>query len=157
MAVDIGDSAPDFTLKTRGGDEVSLSSYRGDKNVVLVFFPLAFSGVCTEQFTAIGGNAARYAEEGAAVIGVSVDSHYAQSAFADALGVTDSVTMAADFEPKGAVARAYGTYLDGPGFSGRATFVIDKQGAVQAALRTDAPTEVPDEAEYFAALAACPP
>lgn len=155
MPVSVGDTAPDFTLRGRGGEDVTLSSYAGRQNVVLVFYPLAFSGVCTDQFTAIGDNASRYAGDDAQVIGVSVDSHHAQSAFVDALGIGDSVLMVSDFEPKGAVARDYGTYMDGPGFSGRATFVIDKNGVIQGAFRTDVPTEMPDEAEYFSALSAC--
>lgn len=155
MAVGVGDTAPDFTLPGRGGEDISLASFAGSKNVVLVFFPLAFSPVCTDQLTAIGGNAARYAGEDAQVIGISVDSHFAQSAFADALGVGDSVSLAADFEPKGAVAKAYGVYLDGPGISGRATFVIDKAGVVQGAYLTDVPTDMPDEDDYFSALGSC--
>lgn len=155
MAVSVGDSAPDFTLRGRGGEDVRLSSFAGQRNVVLVFYPLAFSGVCTDQFTAIGENAGRYAGEDAQVIGISVDSHHAQTAFADALGIGDTVMMLSDFEPKGAVARKYGTYMEGPGISGRATFVIDRNGTVQGALLTDVPSEIPDEDAYFSALAAC--
>lgn len=156
MSVDVGDTAPDFTLKGRGGEELSLASFAGRQNVVLVFYPLAFSGVCADQFSAIGNNAERYADEDAQVIGISVDSHYAQSAFADALGLSDRVRMASDFAPKGEVARAYGTYMEGPEISGRATFVIDKEGIIRDAIRTDVPSEIPDEEAYFRALAACP-
>lgn len=154
MAVDVGQEAPDFTLPSRGGETITLSDYRGKKNVVLVFYPLAFSGVCTKQLTAIGENETRYAGSDAQVIAISVDSHFAQSAFADSLGLTDTV-MAADFEPKGAVARDYGVYLDERGISTRASFVIDKAGVVRHADVKPTPADVPDEEAYFAALATC--
>jgi len=154
MALEIGQEAPDFTLPGRGGDPVTLSSYRGDKNVVLVFFPLAFSGVCTKQLTDIGSHSSKYSDADAQVIGVSVDSHYSQSAFADSLGLKDAI-LVADFEPKGEVARKYGVYLDEKGISTRASFVIDKNGVVQHADVMPVPTEVPDEDAYFAALSTC--
>lgn len=155
MAVEIGQEAPDFTLPTRGGETVTLSDYRGTKNVVLVFYPLAFSGICTTQLTEIGRNEAKYAGADAQVIAISVDSHFAQSAFADSIGLKDTI-MAADFEPKGAVARQYGVYLDERGISNRASFVIDGSGFVRYVDVSPTPAEVPDEEGYFAALAACP-
>lgn len=154
MAVSVGQEAPDFTLPSRAGETITLSDYRSAKNVVLVFYPLAFSGVCTKQLTEIGGHEAQYAGADAQVIAVSVDSHFAQSAFADAIGLKDTV-MAADFEPKGAVARTYGVYLDERGVSTRASFVIDKSGVIRYADVKPTPAEVPDEEGYFAALATC--
>ncbi len=154
MAASVGQEAPDFTLPSRGGETITLSDYRGAKNVVLVFYPLAFSGACTKQLTEIGENEARYAGADAQVITVSVDSHFSQSAFADAIGLKDTV-MAADFEPKGAVARSYGVYLDERGISTRASFVIDKAGIVRHADVKPTPADVPDEEAYFSALAAC--
>lgn len=155
MALAIGDEAPDFTLPSRDGETVTLSDFRGKKNVVLVFFPLAFSGVCTKQLTAIGQNEAQYAGADAQVIGISVDSHFSQSAFADSIGLKDTI-LVADFEPKGAVAKEYGAYLDERGISTRASFVIDSKGIIQHADVKDAPVDVPDEDAYFAALASCP-
>ena len=154
MPIEVGQEAPDFTLKDAANEDVALSSFRGRKNVVLVFYPLAFSSVCTRQLTEIGGHEARYADEDAQVVGVSVDSRYVQGRFAQELGLRDTILLA-DFEPKGAVSRAYGVYLGGPGFSGRATFVIDKAGIVRGVALTDAPSEMPDEEGYFRALAAC--
>jgi peroxiredoxin (alkyl hydroperoxide reductase subunit C) len=153
MAVSIGQKAPDFTLKNAANEDVSLSDFAGQKNVVLVFFPNAFSPVCTDQLTALDANAARYRADEAQVIGVSVDGRWSQAAFAESLGLTDTILLS-DFEPKGATARAYGTYLD-LGFSGRATFVIDKQGIVRGVELTDNPGQMPDEERYFDALAAC--
>lgn len=155
MAIEIGQEAPDFTLKNPDGQEVTLSGFRGRRNVVLVFYPLAFSGVCTAQLTDIGAHEDRYAAEDAQVIGVSVDSHHAQRAFAESLGLTDTILLA-DFHPKGAVSRAYDAYLDNFGFAARATFVIDKAGIVRGVTLTDNPGQTPDEEEYFQALAACP-
>ena len=154
MAVEVGQEAPDFTLKNADNEDVTLSSFRGRRNVVLIFYPGAFSSVCTRQFTEVQDSSARYDEGGAQVIGVSVDSRHVQGAFARELGLTDTILLA-DFEPKGATSRAYGVYLDAFGYSGRATFVIDKQGIVRGRTLTDDPGQVPDEEEYFAALATC--
>jgi mycoredoxin-dependent peroxiredoxin len=154
MAIEVGQEAPDFTLKNTDGEDVTLSSFRGQKNVVLAFYPLAFSPVCTDQLTQMGGNGGKYADNDAQVLAVSVDSRYAQAAFAQSIGA-DSVAFLADFEPKGATSQAYGVYLDAPGISGRATFVIDKAGIVQGASLTAVPTDMPDEDAYFATLATC--
>ena len=153
MAVEVGQEAPDFMLKNHTGDEVTLSSFRGAKNVVLVSYPLAFSGVCTTQFSEVGPREGRYADERAQVLGVSVDSFHVQAAFARSLGL-DATMMLADFEPKGAVARSYGVYRDERGHSARATFVIDTQGIIQHA-EIPVPLELPDEGAVMAALATC--
>ena len=154
MPIEVGQEAPDFTLKDAGNEDVALSSFRGRKNVVLVFYPLAFSSNCTRQLTDIGEHEARYADDEAQVIGVSVDSRYVQGRFARDLGLRDTILLA-DFEPKGAVSRRYGVYLDERGYSGRATFVVDRAGVVRSASLTDTPSEIPDEEEYFRALAVC--
>ena len=154
MAIELGQEAPDFTLKNGDNEEVTLSSFRGDRNVVLVFYPGAFSSVCTRQLTEVGAHEGRYAEGDVQVIGISVDSRYVQRRFAEDLGLVDTILLA-DFEPKGAVSRAYGVYLDGPGTSGRATFVIDRAGVVRGVSLTDNPGQMPDEEEYFRALSAC--
>jgi mycoredoxin-dependent peroxiredoxin len=151
--VEVGQEAPDFTLRDAENQEVTLSSFRGRRNVVLVFYPLAFSPTCTRQLSAIGGREAEYAGSDAQVIGVSVDSRWAQRAFAESLGLSDTILLA-DFEPKGAVARAYGVYQDDRGFSARATFVIDSAGIVRSAV-TVGGSDIPDEDEYFATLATC--
>ena len=153
MAIEVGQEAPDFTLPNGNGDKVSLSDFRG-QNVVLAFFPLAFSGVCTAQFTAIGQAEGQYSESNAQVIGVSVDSHYALAAWSEQVGLSNTVLLA-DFEPKGDVARTYGTYLD-MGFSNRATFIIDKDGVVRDIQIMGIPTDSPDVDQYFQTLATCP-
>ena len=156
MAIIVGQEAPDFTLKSADNEKVALSSFRGRKNVVLAFYPLAFSGVCTEQFTRFGEQEARYAADEAQVIGVSVDSRHVQRAFARSLGLSETL-MLADFEPKGAIGRRYGIYRDDLGFSVRATFVIDKGGIVRSAEVVTTPRGIPSEEAYFHALAACAP
>lgn len=155
MAIEVGQEAPDFTLQDPAGEDVTLSSFRGRRNVVLVFYPGAFSDVCTAQLTRVRDSAQRYADGDAQVIGISVDSRYVQGRFAEDLGLTDAILLA-DFEPKGMISRAYGVYRDENGFSGRASFVIDKEGIVRGVSLTEHPGQMPDEEEYFAALAACP-
>ena len=153
MAVDVGRPAPDFTLKAPDGEDVTLSSFRG-RNVVLVFYPAAFSDVCTTQLTDISANEERYAGSDAQVIGISVDSRHSQERFAEELGLRETILLA-DFHPKGAVARTYGVWIDDYGIAGRATFVIDTEGVVRGAELTDTPLEIPDQEEYFRTLAAC--
>ena len=130
MAIEVGQEAPDFTLKNAANEDVSLASFRGDKNVVLVFYPGAFSSVCTKQLTQVGEHERRYAQDDAQVIGISVDSRYVQGRFAEDLGLHDTMLLA-DFEPKGAVSRAYGVYDSDLGTSGRALFVIDGEGVIR--------------------------
>jgi mycoredoxin-dependent peroxiredoxin len=152
MAIEVGSEAPDFTLKDENGTDVSLSSLRG-RNVVLMFYPLAFSPVCTNELRDITAAAQRYDAAGAEVLAVSVDSHYTLAAFKRDEGL--SAHLLADFHPKGAVAQEYGTYIDAAGIAGRTTFVIDKQGRV--VHRVESPvSEVRDQQEYLEALAACP-
>lgn len=153
MALDVGHEAPDFTLTNQAGEPVTLSSFRGEKNVVVMFYPLAFSGVCTRQFTDISAHEGSYAGNNAQVIGISVDSHHAQAAFAKALGL-DGTLMLADFEPKGAVARSYGVYNDERGHSGRGTFVVDTNGILQH-VDIAIPLAIPDEDAVMAALDVC--
>lgn len=155
MAIEVGQEAPDFTLRDPDGESVTLSSFRGVRNVVLVFYPAAFSEVCTRQLTDIGAHGDRYADVGAQVIGISVDSRYSQGRFARDLGLTDAILLS-DFLPRGEVARRYGCFAESYGTSGRATFVIDRDGVVRSAHVTETPLDVPDEEQFFRALAACP-
>ena len=152
MAVEVGSEAPDFTLKDEDGKDVTLSDLRG-RNVVLMFYPLAFSGVCTKELHDISSAADRYQAANAEVLAVSVDSHYTLAAFKRDEDL--SAHMLADFHPKGAVAQQYDTYMDGVGFAGRATYVIDKDGKVVHKVTSDVP-QPRDQEEYLTALAACP-
>jgi len=152
MPVEVGQEAPDFTLRDENGQEVTLSSLRG-KNVVLVFYPFAFSSLCTKELHDITDRDARFGENSAEVYGISVDSPFALKAFKDQEQL--SAHLLSDFEPKGAVAQQYGAYLDGLGFATRATFVIDKDGKV-AHKQVTSPAEARDQDEVLDALLACP-
>ncbi|HEX6492192.1 MAG TPA: peroxiredoxin [Candidatus Dormibacteraeota bacterium] len=152
MAVEVGSVAPDFTLKDENGKDVSLSSLRG-RNVVLMFYPLAFSPVCTKELRDIAATADKYEASNAEVLAVSVDSQYTLAAFKKHEEL--SAHLLADFHPKGAVAQQYGTYIDGIGIAGRATYVIDKDGKVVHKVTSEV-LQPRDQQEYLTALAACP-
>jgi peroxiredoxin len=124
--VDIGDFAPDFTLTNQHGEDVTLSSFRGTP-VVLVFFPFAFSGICTGEFSEIRDHPDEL--EGAEVLAVSCDHFFANRAFADAQKLEFSVLS--DFWPHGEVSRAYGIFNEDVGVAERGTYVMDSQGIVR--------------------------
>jgi mycoredoxin-dependent peroxiredoxin len=150
MAVEVGSEAPDFTLRNEDGEEVKLSALRG-QNVVLIFYPFAFSSICTKELHDVSDLESRFGD--AQVFGVSVDSPFALKAFRQSEDL--SAHLLSDFEPKGAVAQQYGAYLDGLGFATRATFVIDKDGKV-AWMQVNSPGEARDQEQVVEALAACP-
>jgi peroxiredoxin len=152
MAVEVGEQAPDFTLRDETGDELTLSELRG-RNVVLVFYPLAFSSMCTRELHDISDARDRYDAAGAEVIGISVDSPYALKAFKRDEGI--KARLASDFHPKGDVARKYGAYIEEAGIATRATFVIDKDGKVAYKV-VNHPGEARNQDEYLEALASCP-
>ena len=152
MSVEVGSQAPDFTLRNENGEEVTLSSLRG-QNVVLVFYPFAFSSICTKELHDVTGLEQKFGDAHAQVFGVSVDSPFALKAFRKQENLTPH--LLSDFEPKGAVAQQYGAYLDGLGFATRATFVIDKDGK-DAWKQVNSPGEARDQEEAVEALAACP-
>ena len=130
MTIEVGQEAPDFELPDQTRTKVKLSSFRGDKNVVLVFYPFTFTGVCTGELCEIRDDIGAYERSGAQVLAVSCDTPFAQAKFAGEQGYTFPVLS--DFWPHGAVAKAYGVFNDQNGAATRATFVIDKQGKVVA-------------------------
>ena len=144
----VGQAAPDFRLRGPGGQFVSLSEYRGNKNVVVVFFPLAFSPVCSHQLPDIEKESRRFEALDAVVLGVSVDSHYANQAFARVLGL--SFPLLSDFDR--ATSRAWGVLIPEKGYSGRAVFVVDKQGRIAYGDVAPTPDEIPGRAPLLAAL-----
>lgn len=150
--VEVGQEAPDFTLVDDAGERWTLSEHRG-QNVVLVFYPLSFSGTCTKELHALTGDADKFAGAGAEVVGISVDSRHVQKRFKSDENL--KVTLLADFQPRGAVARQFGVFLEDLGFSNRGTFVIDKAGKVAYRVVTSV-GEARDPEEYLAALANCP-
>ena len=124
-----GDDAPDFELRSHRGGTVKLSQFRGAKNVVLAFHPLAFTPVCATQMNGYESDLAAFERAGAAVLGISVDAQPAKAAWAKTLG-TISFDLLSDFHPHGEVAQKYGVYRSNDGISERALFVIDRNGKV---------------------------
>ena len=150
MTLIIGDHAPDFDLTNQYGESVKLSDFRGKKPVVLVFYPLSFSGICTGELCEIRDNFAKFESENVELLAISVDSKYVQKQFAEHEGYKFSVL--ADFWPHGAVAQAYGVFLEEAGTSNRATFVINTDGELVAKFVT-APGQARSLDEYDRALA----
>jgi peroxiredoxin len=151
MALQAGEPAPDFELRSHKGGTVKLSDFRGGKNVVLAFHPLAFTPVCATQMSGYESDLARFAAADAAVLGISVDAQPAKAAWAQTLG-SISYDLLSDFHPHGEVAAKYGVFRPKEGFSERALFVIDKEGKV-AWSKVYAIPEQPPNAEVLAALA----
>jgi len=131
MPIEVGAQAPDFILKDQNNQEVALADFNGRKAVLLVFYPLAFSGTCQGEMAEIRDNLTEYANDYVQVLTVSVDSAYSHKIWAEREGY--NFPLLADFWPHGAVAQAYGVFNERAGFADRGTFVIDKAGVVRYA------------------------
>jgi peroxiredoxin len=149
MAVTVGQPAPEFTLKDQNQQEVKLADFKGRKNVVLMFYPLDWSPVCTNEHACMVNDLKNFESLDAQVLGISVDSVWSHKAFAEKMKI--NYPLLADFQPRGAVAEKYGVYLPEKGITGRAIFIIDKQGKVAWAKNYDIPV-VPDVNEVAEAL-----
>jgi peroxiredoxin (alkyl hydroperoxide reductase subunit C) len=145
-----GSPAPGFTLRDQDGEDVSLADFKGRK-VLLVFYPMDFSPVCSDQLSIYQEVKPELAAKGVEVLGISIDHPYAHKAFQEKLGV--DTTLLADFEPKGAVSQAYGSYLDGLGFANRTLVLVDEEGTVAWAYESPSPGELPGANLIFDALA----
>jgi mycoredoxin-dependent peroxiredoxin len=132
--VSVGDFAPDFTLKDADRNDVTLSSFRGEKNVVLVFYVLAFTNGWRNELIAFRDRNAEFAKADTQVLGISVDTYPSNRAFAQSINL--NFPLLSDF-PKNEVTRAYGTYLPDRGTSRRITYVVDKEGAVRHVVISD--------------------
>jgi mycoredoxin-dependent peroxiredoxin len=150
MAVEIGDEAPDFELPDQHGTPVRLSSFRGSKNVVLVFYPLAFSPVCSGELCALREEFPEVDSGDVELLTVSVDSFFTHRAWSDQEHFQFS--LLADFWPHGAVAKEYGVFDADRGLAIRGTFVIDKNGIVRWYVVNPIP-QARDIADYQKALA----
>ncbi len=128
MTLAIGDLAPDFTLKDQHGQDITLSSYAGSKAVLIVFYPFAFSGVCTGELTGIRDNLGDFETDHSTVMAVSCDPMYTQRAVADRDGIF--FPLLSDFWPHGATTKAYGVFDEISGSPKRSSFAIDKRGRV---------------------------
>jgi peroxiredoxin len=158
MPIPVGTKAPNFTLKTKRGEDlkdIKLSENFGKKKTVLLFFPLAFTGVCTKEMCDVSSGLSAYEKLDAAVYGISVDSPFAQEAWADKEKI--QIHLLSDLNKE--VSKAYGTLLPdliGLGsVSARAAFVIDKAGVIQYSEQTPTPLELPNFEKIKSTLQAC--
>ncbi len=151
MAVEIGSKAPDFELKDQHGSVVKLSDFRGDKNVVLLFYPFSFTGVCTGELCALRDELPTFVNDDVQLLAVSCDSMFTQKVFAEKEGLEYPVLS--DFWPHGEVAKAYGVFNEEKGCAVRGTFVIDKEGVVRWNIVNGLP-DARDLNDYVKALGA---
>jgi peroxiredoxin len=149
--ISVGTEAPDFTLKDQNKQDVTLSGFRGRRNVLVVFYPFAFSGICTGELTAVRDDLGSFQNDDVQVLAVSVDHPVALKAWADAQGY--EFPLLSDFWPHGQVAQAYGVFHDAAGFALRGTFLVDKSGVVRFA-EVNGPGEPRDQDAWRKALAA---
>ena len=147
----VGKDAPDFTLRDQDGKKVTLSELRGQM-VVLVFYPLDWSPVCTDQLNLYQEAMKEFDKQGAKLYGISVDSAFSHKAFQGHLGI--EFPLLADFEPKGEVCRQYGMYYDQNGTAARGFVVVDTNGTVKHVHKSPSPLEIPAANLILDAIAA---
>ena len=148
--LDVGDVAPDFTLKDQNGVDVSLSALRGQKNVLLVFYPFAFSGICTGELHEIRDDLGSFVGDDVEVLTISCDPMFSLRGWADLEGYF--FPLLSDFWPHGEVAQSYGVFHEAGGMPIRGTFLIDTEGVIRWTL-INPPGEQRDFNGYRAALA----
>jgi peroxiredoxin len=146
--VDVGSKAPEFTLKDSNKQDVSLSSFVGQKPVLLVFYPFAFSGICTGELCQLRDDLTSF--EGVQVLGVSVDTPFSLKVWAEQEGY--QFPLLSDFWPHGAVAQQYGVFNEAAGMANRGTFLIDKDGVIRFA-EVNGPGEARDQEAWKKAVA----
>ena len=149
MSISVGQAAPDFTLQNQNKEEVKLSSFAGKKNVVLIFYPLDWSPVCTNEHACVVNEMKAFETLDAEVLGVSVDSVWSHKAYAEKMNIKYS--LLADFQPRGAMAEKYGVFLADKGITGRAIVIVNKAGNIAWIKNYDIPV-VPDLKEVATAL-----
>jgi mycoredoxin-dependent peroxiredoxin len=150
MPVEVGTQAPEFVLKDQNNQEVRLADFRGQRAVLLVFYPLAFTGTCQGELQEVRDNLEAYVNDDVQTLTVSVDSIYTHKIWAEQEGF--QFPLLADFWPHGAVAQAYGVFNDAAGIANRGTFLIDKTGVVRFA-EMNGPGQARDQAAWRKAIA----
>lgn len=151
MPLAVGSTAPDFTLKDQNNQEVTLSSFRGEKNVLLVFYPLAFTGTCQGELCQVRDELPKFQNEDTAILAVSVCPSPTHKVWAAEQGYV--FPLLADFWPHGAVAQSYEVFNSDAGFANRGTFVIDRSGTIVFS-EMNGPGEPRDQSAWDAALKA---
>lgn len=146
----VGETAPDFTLPDQDGEDVSLADFRGGR-VLLVFYPFDFSTVCSDQLSVYQEVKPEIEEKGVTMVGISVDNHRAHKVFQEQLGI--DTPLLSDYEPKGAVAKAYGSYFEPAGSANRTLVLIDADGVVEWTHESPSLGESPGANLIFDALA----
>jgi mycoredoxin-dependent peroxiredoxin len=129
--IEVGSEAPDFTLRDQNNEQFRLSALRGDRAVLIVFYPLAFTGICTGELCEVRDDLGTFQNDDVQVVSVSVDSVYVHKVFSEREGY--EFPLLADFWPHGGVAQAYGVFNDVAGIANRGTFLVDKAGIVRFA------------------------
>jgi len=151
MSLTLGNPSPDFSTLDQHGVETKLSAFRGEKNVVLLFYPFAFSGICTGELCAIRDDLSAFQNDDVQLLAISSDPMFAQRAFAEQEGYKFPVLT--DFWPHGAIAKSYGVFDEARGCAVRGTFVIDKAGILRWQI-VNGLGDARNLVEYKAALAA---
>ncbi len=149
MPVEVGDLAPDFTLKDQNNQEVSLAQFKGEKSVLLVFYPLAFTGVCSGELCTLRDDLPRFSNDEVQLLTVSVDSVFAHKVWAQQEGF--DFPLLADFWPHGGIAQTYGVFDETKGLALRGTFLIDTEGVVQYKVVNGIP-DARNHVEYTEAI-----
>jgi peroxiredoxin len=149
--IKVGDEAPDFTLKDQNNEEFTLSAHRGKQAVLIVFYPLAFTGICTGELCVVRDDLSTFENDDVLTVSISVDSVYSHKIFAEREGY--EFPLLSDFWPHGAVARSYGVFHEKVGAALRGSFLIDRGGVVRWSV-VNGIGEARDLAGYRAALAA---
>jgi peroxiredoxin (alkyl hydroperoxide reductase subunit C) len=151
MAPEVGTEAPDFSLKDQNNQEVTLSSFRGKRNVLVVFYPFAFSGVCTSELCSVRDDLSSFQNDDVQILAVSVDHPFTLKAWSDAQRY--DFPLLADFWPHGEVAQAYGVFNETRGMALRGTFLVDKDGIVRFS-EVNQPGDARDQGGWKKAVAA---
>lgn len=151
MTLTIGQIAPDFELVNQHGEKVSLASFKGEKNVVVLFYPFAFSGICTGELCALRDDLSAFQNESVQLLAISCDPMFSQRAFADHEGY--KFPLLSDFWPHGKTSKSYGVFDEERGRANRGTFVIDKAGIVRWLVINGA-GDARNVGDYKAAIAA---
>ena len=151
MAPEVGTEAPDFTLKDQNNQQITLSSFRGERNVLVVFYPFAFSGVCTGELCAVRDDLSNFQNDNVQILAVSVDHVFALKAWAEDQGY--EFPLLSDFWPHGEVAKRYGVFNEDRGMAVRGTFLVDKGGILRF-TEVNQPGEPRDQESWKKALAA---